>query len=706
MAVLRIGKEFLLDYGKLDRPLQVKISEVFGKFADATHAGIHLEKINAARHPRYRSIRIDNFWRGIVLAPESGSTYLLLRVLPHDDAYLWAQRHELTVNRATGGIEIGNIAALNEMMPALDSATQQTTTRLFDHVADKDLIRLGIDERALRFARTLTSAEPLEAAQEFLPTTQWQVLYGLAAGLTPDEVWAELGAELVSENIDVDDIDAAIDRSHDRVVVVDGPDELKAVFDDPFALWRIFLHPTQQSVVDATFNGPARVSGGPGTGKTVVALHRARRLAEAGTGSVLVTTFTSTLADSLQDGIDMLVDDPTTAARVSVCHIDRLANRVFREVHGSPTFVTDEAELWRTAAVSHPHPFTETFLAEEWRQVVLAQQISDEDGYLLADRRGRGRRLGIRQKLQIWAVITAFEQLLRDRGLWTYETVRREATRILNSRSEKPYRHIVVDEAQDLGPDQWRLLRAAVAPGIDDIFIAGDPHQRIYNNHVTLRDVDINITGRSHRLSINYRTTAEILSWSLGVMRGEPVDDMAGGVDSLAGCRSEVHGRPPEPVGFDSAAAEIDRVVATVRDWLRSGVDPAEIGIATRAKYFGEQIHQALRSVGIPAHLLVQGRAAADAVSVGTMHRMKGLEFRCLAVAGVSAAAVPAPNAVTPAEEDLHTHERDLRRERSLLFVACTRAREQLSVTWHGPVSPFLTAQEQLPGTHTRAALT
>lgn len=693
MAVLRIGKEFLLDYGKLDRPLQVKISEVFGRFADATHTGIHLEKINAARHPRYRSIRIDNFWRGIVLAPESGSTYLLLRVLPHDDAYAWASRHELTVNRATGGIEIGDIAALDALVPDLESENQQTATKLFEHVKEKDLVRLGIDERTRRFARSLTSAEPLEAAQEFLPSTQWQVLYGLAAGLTPDEVWAELGVALTSENIDVDDIDAAIERSHDRVVVVDGPDELKAVFDNPFALWRIFLHPTQQAVVDATYNGPARVSGGPGTGKTVVALHRTRRLAEAGAGPVLVTTFTSTLGDSLQDGIGMLIDDPVTAARVSVCHIDRLANRVFREVHGTPAFVADEAELWRAAAVSQPHPFTETFLAEEWRQVVLAQQITDEDGYLLADRRGRGRRLGIRQKLQIWGVITAFEQLLRDRGLWTYETIRREATRILGSRRDKPYRHVVVDEAQDLSPDQWRLLRAAVAPGVDDIFIAGDPHQRIYDNQVTLRDVDINITGRSHRLSINYRTTAEILSWSLGIMHGEPVDDMAGGVDSLAGCRSEVHGRAPQAAGFDSAAAEVDHLVEKVRDWLGSEVNPAEIGIATRAKYFGEQIHHALRNAGIPTHLLVQGRAATDAVSVGTMHRMKGLEFRCLAVAGVGAAAVPAPSAVTPADEDRHTHERDIRRERSLLFVACTRAREQLSVTWHGPVSPFLAKQ-------------
>ncbi|MFI5503464.1 UvrD-helicase domain-containing protein [Nocardia asteroides] len=691
MAVLRIGKEFLLDYGKLDRPLQTKISEVFDKFAAATHTGIHLEKINAARHPRYRSIKIDNFWRGIVLAPDSGTTYLLLRVLPHDDAYAWAQRHELTVNRATGGIEIGDIAALDAMMPELDSATKQASTRLFEHVKDKDLIRLGIDERTLRFARTLTTAEPLEAAQDFLPTTQWHVLYGLAAGLSPDEVWSELGAELSPDTIDIDDIDAAIDRSHDRVVAVDGPDELKAVLDNPFALWRIFLHPTQQSVVDATYNGPARVSGGPGTGKTVVALHRARRLA-AGNGQVLLTTFTSTLADSLSDGIGVLVDDPDTFARITVCHLDRLANRTFREVHGTPVFVSDEPALWREAAVSLPHRFTETFLAEEWRRVVLAQKITDEDGYLLADRRGRGRRLGIRQKIEAWAVIETFEKLLRERKLWTHETVRREATRILHDRTDKPYRHIVVDEAQDLGPDQWRLLRAAVANGSDDIFIAGDPHQRIYDNHVSLRSVDISITGRSHRLSINYRTTAEILSWSLRIMHGEQIDDMAGGLDTLAGCRSELRGDLPRSSAFDKAADEIDYVVTTVRHWIDARIDPAEIGIATRANYFAEQIRDGLRAAGLPAHLLAEGRAATDAVSIGTMHRMKGLEFRCLIVAGVGAGTVPAPNAVTPIDEDAHTHDMDLRRERSLLFVACTRAREQLRVSWHGPISPFLPA--------------
>ncbi|MGV9586890.1 UvrD-helicase domain-containing protein [Nocardia farcinica] len=692
MARLAIDKDFLLDFGRLDRPLQDKVATVFEKFETATHAGIHLEKLNKARNSRFRSVRIDKFWRGIVLAPETGDTYTLLKVLPHDDAHAWAQRRDVSVNRATGGIEIRDEVALTEALPAVSAAAEKTTERLFAGIKDTDMERLGIDDRTLAFARALTTVEPLEAAQDFLPTTQWQVLYGLAAGMTADEVWADLGADLLSEPVDTNDLDAAVQRSTGRILLVDGPDELMAVCADPFALWRIYLHPAQQSIVDGSYNGPVRVTGGPGTGKTVVALHRAKRLAELGEGKVLVTTFTSTLAESLEDGLLMLVDDPAHASRIVVQNIDRIAHRIFLERHGTPRMLksTEETALWREAQSAHSTPFTETLLAEEWRNVVLAQQIGNEAEYLSAHPRGRGRRLGATQKIQVWSAIQAFENLLSERGFWTHETIRREATRLLQESTQKPYRHIIIDEAQDLSPDQWRLLRAMVAEQPNDVFLAGDTHQRIYDNHVSLRDVGINIAGRSRRLSINYRTTAEILTWSLGLLHGTEFDDMEGGIESLAGCRSEVHGDPPEVAGFSTIEAELDHIAAKIRSWTEDGVAPEDIGIATRTKRLGDQIANRLADSKIPASLLAKSTTTPGSVSIGTMHRMKGLEFRCLAVAGVGESMIPAAAAVTSLEDDPHTHDLDILRERSLLFVACTRAREQLLVTWHGEVSPFL----------------
>ncbi len=694
---LAIEKGFLKDLGKLDKPVYNRVTEIFDEFDVATHTGLHLEKIATARNPRFRSIRIDQSWRGIVLAPVTGDVYTLLKVLPHDDAYAWASRSNISVNSATGGIEIRDEAELDRQIPEMTEAAKMAGEPIFAHVKDGELARLGIDEKVLAFARTVTDAAQLDAAKAFLPETQSDVLMGLAAGFTPEEVWADLGAQILDEPVDTEDIDAAILRSTDRVVLVSGPDELMDVFAYPFATWRVYLHPTQRAVVEAAYKGPARVTGGPGTGKTVVALHRAHQLAQRGDGKVLVTTFTSTLSETLQAGLDMLIDDENVESRIVVSHVDRIAHRIFRKTRGAPHMLgsEDEKALWAGLVDELGLSFTPAFLSDEWRQVVLARRIKTADDYLTAKRTGRGRALGSAQRAQVWQAMWEFEKTLTQQGVWTHETIRREATRLLEESADKPFRHIIIDEAQDLSPDQWRLLRAAVAGAADDIFIAGDTHQRIYDNRVSLREVGINVAGRSSRLNINYRTTAEILGWSLGLLRGEPIDDMEGGLDSIAGCKSYVHGQPPELSGHQTADAEAEFIATAVRDWLDNGISPSEIGIAVRAKWLTSKIEHALKAARIDWVDLAKASDDDDAVRVGTMHRMKGLEFRSVCVAGVSAKAVPAANAVTPIEDDKHAHQQDLERERCLLFVACTRAREELLVTWHGEPSPFLTALEQ-----------
>lgn len=697
MAQLAIHRDFMLDFAKLDPPVQKRTVDLLTKFESTKNTGAHLEKIKNARNSRYRSVRIDDFWRGIVLAPESGDLYTLLKVLPHDDAYQWACRRSISVNQADHRIEIRDDDAMSEALRVYEASAVRTPTRLLAHVKDSDLTRLGIDETTFPFARALTDVDQLEAAKHYLPTTQWEVLYGLAAGYTPDEVWSHLGVDVPSGTaVDIADLDSAIHRSTDRVALVDGPDELMAAFADPFALWRIYLHPTQRALADAVFTGPARVTGGPGTGKTVVALHRARRLSERGEGKLLVTTFTANLASTMEDDFDILVDGKWSRSNVTFTHVDRYAHQVVSAEHGRLTILnqTEQTALWTDIAECLETGLSAAFLADEWRHVVLAQQLSTPTAYQEAKRPGRGKRLGPQQKIRAWAAISAFETELADTRRWTHETVAREAARLLADRFDKPYRHIIVDEAQDLSPDQWRMLRAAVPRARDDIFIAGDTHQRIYDNRVTFRDVGILVSGRSRRLPINYRTTAEILGWSLALLHGEQVDDMMEGLDSIAGCRSDVHGRTPIPIGFDSARAEIDHIIERVRDWVDRGIAPEEIGIAVRATWYGRRIEKALRTANLDAVLLDRNRHLSG-IAVATMHRMKGLEFRCLIAGGVGAKQMPEAAAVTSAGEDEHKHRLDMQRERCLLFVACTRAREQLVVTWHGEPSEFLA---HLPG--------
>ncbi|MGU3650299.1 UvrD-helicase domain-containing protein [Mycolicibacterium sp. A43C] len=693
MPTLAMDKGFLSDLLKLEKPVAKRVTEVFDEFGTATHTGLHLEKINNARNPRFRSIRIDQFWRGVVLAPQAGDVYTLLKVLPHNDAYAWAQRSNISINHATGGIEIRDEAGLEDALPDLAVAAQGAPALLFEGIRDSDLYKLGIDEDTLEFARALTSTAQLDAAKALLPETQWDVLCGLAAGFTPDEVWADLGAAILDEPVDTSDFDAAVMRSRDRVLLVNGPDDLMKAYEYPFATWRVYLHPTQRAIAEATYSGPARVTGGPGTGKTVVALHRAQNLASRGEGNVLVTTFTSTLSESLQWGLDVL--NGGTNTDIEVCHVDKLAHRVFRQRYGAPKMLSsvEEKAIWQKIIQQLGMSFTDIFLAEEWRQVVLARRISSADDYRATKRTGRGRPLGQNQRTQVWQAIAEFEDTISKRNYWTHETVRREATAVLEGETTKPYRHIIIDEAQDLSPDQWRLLRAAVPSLSDDIFIAGDTHQRIYDHRVSFREVGINVAGRSSKLNLNYRTTAEILGWSLGLLRGAAIDDMDGGLDSIAGCKSFVHGTTPRTVGLPSAEDEARFVAAYIKGWIDKGISPSEIGIATRTKWGGSKVEGQLKAHGIPTVDLSNSTAGElDAISIGTMHRMKGLEFRCVVVAGVSALQLPLANAITPIDEDELTHEHGIERERSLLFVACTRAREELLVTWNGDPSPFLHA--------------
>lgn len=697
MARLGIDRDFLWEFGELERAIQEKVHSAFAKFEQATHAGVHLEKINNVRDPRLRSIRIDQSWRGIVLAPESGDSYTLLKVLPHDDAYDWACRRRVSVNRATGVIEMRDVEAIEERLPQLTEHAKASPSRLDDGVSDADLGRLGIDEQVLPFARALTDLDQLESGRGILPEPQYDVLVGLAIGMTPEQVWEEMASTaMVAVDYDTSDVASAVARSPERVMLVSGPEELMEVFSYPFALWRIYLHPAQHRMAHGAFSGPARVTGGPGTGKTVVALHRAEHLAESSPKdrSVLVTTFTKTLAGSLEDGLRMLIDDETLLRRIDVRHIDQIAYQITAARHGRLPVVSEaeQRDRWSQLIIRFGLNRTEAFLSQEWRHVLLAQGITTEQEYLAATRSGRGRPLSTQARREIWPALAGFEAKLRSEGLWTHEMICVEATRLVECAEAKPYRHIIVDEAQDLSPWQWRMLRAAVPAGADDLFLVGDTHQRIYDHRVSLKQVGIDIAGRSDRLKINYRTSAEILGWSLGLLRGERIDDMNEDLESLAGCRSDVHGPPPVLHGASTRSAEMERLVRVIRSWLDEGVQPGQIGVGARSGVLVDEAAAMLAGAGIPAVSLAKRAARDGEVAIATMHRMKGLEFRCVAVVGVSQHYVPAPAAVTPAADDRRSHDLDIQGERCLLFVACTRARENLLVSWHGAPSPLLPA--------------
>ncbi|MEU5943757.1 UvrD-helicase domain-containing protein [Micromonospora sp. NPDC047548] len=665
--------------------------------------GLHLESVNNARDPRMRTIGINDFWRGVVLAPDDGSdTFLLLSVVSHDSAYTWAAKRLYTVNTATRALEVRNVVAIEQLTPALEKAAAQAPTLLFARHSDTVLRDLGIDDQVLRAVRTIVDKPQLEAFGTLLPEDQFEVLQYLAENFSPDDVYRDLVAERRPADATPEPSESlamAIANTTSRITLVTRPDELAEILDKPFAAWRVFLHPSQRRVAyRVSYKGPAQVTGGPGTGKTVVALHRVKHLLSRSADSrVLLTTYTNALAATLRENLALLLGDEEQLARVEVTTVNALANRTVRTLAGrvaSPIGDADERQVWRRVCRRLTLHWTEQFLAQEFRHVVLAQDVRSRAEYRAANRRGRGSALGARQRDQVWDAVEMFSAELSAAGTMTHLQVCARAAQLLDGADLTVHRfdHVVVDEAQDLHPAQWRVLRAAVAPGPDDLFITGDPHQRIYDSRVSLGALGISVAGRSSRLRINYRSTEEILSWSTGVLVGSRVEDLGGeGEDSLTGYRSLLHGKRPQAAGYPTPQAEVAALVKRVGEWLEQGVQPSEIAVCTRFNTVLTSVYDELSGAGIPAvRVRDQPGADVDGVRLATMHAMKGLEFRCVAVVGATAKAVPFGKEVTPSEVDQLQHDSDMLRERCLLFVASTRAREALHVSWSGAPSAFL----------------
>jgi hypothetical protein len=707
MARLGIAKDFLAEYARLQRPVQKAVDAAMEKFAGQTHAGMHLEKLRNARDPRIRTIRVNDFYRGVVLAPEQGEEYLLLRVLPHDDAIAYATSRRFTVNHALGVLEVRNQQALDSIAPALEQVAAGAAAPLFAAVRDKDLVRLGVDPDLLPLIRLLGTEAHLEALANLLPQAQYDALVALAAGMTPEQVWAEvsqyLAAPAVERAVDTADLAAAAQRTPDRFAFVSGPAELAQILAYPFDAWRAFLHPRQREIAYRPhYAGAALVTGGAGTGKTVTALHRAvflaGRVPRGGDHPpVLLTTFTRNLAEAMTRQLGLLSDDPAVLGRIEVLNADRLAYRVLDQARGPVVIAEQQAlqESWEAAAKSTGE-FSAVFLKLEWEQVILGQGIRDAAGYLAARRHGRSRPLARAQRTRVWEAIQQVTETLRQRGERTHLQIADEAAAILGARTSAPYRHVIIDEGQDLHPAQWRLLRAAVPAGPDDLFIVADPHQRIYDNRVSLASLGVQVRGRSRRLTINYRTTQEILTWSVHLLAGMAPEGLDDQTDSLEGYRSPVHGRRPVVRAAPDRAAELDNLAEQVRAWLADGVEPHSIGVAARSGYLGKDARTVLAAFGVPVSTTAATKT--NAVRVGTMHAMKGLEFRCVAVIGVEDGVIPARSALTPAVEDPVAHEQDLQRERCLLFVACTRARDSLYLSYAGTPSPLLSQATGRPG--------
>ena len=717
MPNVAISNEFLTAFSRLPRAQQKKARQFTEKFRlDPTPASIDYEKIQTFSDPKVRTARIDKAYRAIIVHPPLGDVYLLVWVDHHDQAHAWARNKRFEVNPTVGSLQVFEVHA--EEPPAqAESSTRSAATaapaapaaspsalaefvpagRLLAGRAHDELRRCAVPEPLLPSVRALRTEDDLEELKDYLPAEAFEALCTLALGGSLAQALAEIeqARQAQEARVDPQDFAQALDHpdSQRRFKLVESGAELAEMLAAPLQQWRTFLHPSQRNVVSMHSKGPARVLGGAGTGKTVVLMHRARHLArEVFTepdDRILVTTYTRNLAGDLRQNLRTLCGDEL--GRIEVTNLHLWAVRFLRaQGLPRPTIASPkkQSKLWRTAyAEAGVEDWPLGFLCDEWEKLVQAQDVTNERAYLRARRVGRGTGLSRRRRSAAWSVFAAYRALLESEGLVEWADVIREARLWLAQHpGSLPYRAVLADEAQDFRTADLLLLRALLPEGPNDLFLVGDAHQRIYGHQPTLGRCGINVRGRrSRRLRLNYRTTEEIGKWAIALLSGMTVDDLDGGKDTLAGYRSLRGGPEPELHHFERPDQEAAFLVERVKRWLQTAPG-AELCVTARThKLVRDRYLPILRRADIQA-VQVDTDAEADlgpGVRVATMHRLKGLEFPKVILAGVQGGVMPQPLRANE-ELDEATIEEHEQQERRLLFVAGTRARDELLVTGFG----------------------
>ncbi len=689
-----ISSDFLTAFARLPRQVQGKVTEFVNKFRNNPMSpGINYEKLNSGIDKKIYSVRIDDTYRGIVVRQKESGVYLLLWVDHHDEAYQWASRKRCEVNPKTGAIQVYDVQTV------VENASAPESVYLFAEAKDEEILKLGVPEVQLELVRSFISKEDFYKAESVMPHDAYEHLSWLAEGFPMEEV-----LELVSEEQDVaatdEDLSAALDvpTTQKSFVVVEGEDELRRIMAEPLGKWRVFLHPTQRKIVQKEYSGSARVLGGAGTGKTVVAMHRAKHLASKCEGQqrILMTTFTANLAADIRENLRKICT-LEELRRIEVIHLDAWVNQFMRESGFSAQIGYDDviAPLWEKAILlaNNNLPFETSFYEEEWNRIVIAQEALTLEKYIKATRNGRGTRLDRKKRMQVWKVFENYQNLMKENQIRDINTAMYESTKLLQSAGKKPrYVSVVIDEGQDFSDNAYRLIRAlAGEEHPNDIFIVGDSHQRIYRNYPTLSKCGINVRGRSSILKINYRTTEEIRKHAFALLKGISFDDLDEDFDLGDKCQSLTHGGKPIIENFISANDEFDFLVDEIKKLKDSGVAVTDICVVARTKKLVDDYIALFTRAGIRSYVIKRNKIddrSLDGLRVATMHRVKGLEFKYVFIAAVNNRIIPLLSAIN--KTDSISEAESLTSEKCLLYVAMTRAQKSVYITSYGRKSKFL----------------
>lgn len=673
--------------------------------------GTNLHRVDKkCRDENFWVVRVNQDIRLIIHMKDGQIT--LLYAGHHDDAYKWAESRVLKFDARKQIAKLVHFIEETVTLPKHHFAEPEET-KPFAHLSDIELTTCGGDKENFAAIRNATEDSIFDLGLE--PT----VLESLMNTLT-------VAPELVENNL-IDTVrlqntrDPEPDLETEEVFVsnitvkteifaVSSEDELKQVLLGQWDKWQVFLHPDQKSIVEADYDGPVRVSGSAGTGKTIVALHRANFLLRKNEEArVLLTTLSPALAGHLHSNFKRLINDkPRYAERIEITSLDDYALRLYKINIGEPNFVTkpDMVKLIVSSMKQVKEcKFNQNLVINEWENVVDAFQVKSAEIYTNIERLGRRTRLAETQRKIMWEIMDKVIHELKAIGKITINEMYLKLTLAVHEMKTKPFAHVIVDEAQDLSVAQLKFLvqlgggvwhtgaglhgRARTTFPKNTLFFTGDLGQRIFQQPFSWKTFGIDLRGRTKVLKINYRTSQQIRKVADKLLEST-ITDADGEQLERNHTISAFGGEPPVIKGYANEEAEKDAVVAFINNRLDAGVKPHEMALFVRSQNEFNRAITVADEMGL-SHVILDSKLATHvgSLNIASMHIAKGLEFKAVVVMACDDTIVPSTNYLAHI-----TDEGDLKEayelERHLLYVACTRARDHLMITGVNPLSEFI----------------
>ena len=558
----RIADTFTDSLARLNDDEQKAVkTTAFDLQLNPANPGISFHKLDKAKDKNFWSVRVGRDIRLIV--HKSNASLLLCYVDHHDKAYSWAVRRRLETHPKTGAAQLVEIReTVKEVVLPLYVEPEQPPSApepapaiklLFAGKSDDELLDYGVPAEWLDDVKNATE-DTLLILSDHLPAEAAEALLELATGGKPRVLEPAVPTASPFDHPD----------AQRRFRVMTNVEELQRALDFPWEKWTIFLHPEQQQWIERDYTGPARVSGSAGTGKTIVALHRAVYLARANPDArVLLTTFSDTLAHALQTKLRRLLgNEPRLAERIDVYSLNTIGLRLYKTHVGEATIASPEVLhklINEAAGAVGGHKFGPHFLFTEWDEVVDAWQLENWEAYRDVVRLGRKTRLPEAQRTVLWKIFERVRAQLKSRQLITRAELFSSLAVTISKNKNPVFDFAVVDEAQDISVAQLRFFAALGGERPNALFFAGDLGQRIFQQPFSWKSLGVDIRGRSRALRVNYRTSHQIRTQADRLL-GPILTDVDGNSENRSDTVSVFNGPTPTIRTFKSEDEEAETV--------------------------------------------------------------------------------------------------------------------------------------------------